>query len=140
MRRGRPKSASSSSAARIVRPGVEHVVDDHNVLIIDVDRNARLSDDGARPDGLQIVTIERDVERARGDLGGLAVLDRRHDLRRELDSAALNADDDEILGAVVELNDLVGHPPEVRSNARASRTIDCFGGAAMVRQYERSGQ
>jgi hypothetical protein len=77
-----------------------------------------LSDDRPRTDGLQIVAIERDVERARGDvdLFALAMVDTI--LRRELNAAALNADDDEILGAVVELDDLIGHAPE-RSIERA---------------------
>ena len=37
---------------------------------------------------------------------------RGHDSRRELNAAALDADDDEIVGAVVQLDDLVGHPPQ----------------------------
>jgi hypothetical protein len=39
-------------------------------------------------------------------------------LRRELNAAALNADDDEIVRAVVQFNDLVGHAPQ-RSVERA---------------------
>ena len=123
MRVGRPKSASSSSAARIGAAGVEHVVDDHDVLAVDVDGNSRLPDDRPRADGLEVVAVERDVERALRHLGFLALGDGRYDLRRELDAAALNADDDEIVGAVVQLDDLVGHAPE-RSIERA-RVEDC---------------
>ena len=98
--------------------GVEHVVDDHDVLAVDVDRDLRLPDDRTRSDRLQVVAIERDVERALWHVGLLAFDDRGYDLRRELNAAALNADDDEIVRAVVQLDDLVGHAPQ-RSIERA---------------------
>jgi hypothetical protein len=60
---------------------------------------------------LEVVAVEGDVEGALRDVGLLALADRRDDLRRELDAAALNADDDEIVGPVVQFNDLVGHSP-----------------------------
>src|SRR5262249_12452475 len=91
--------------------GVEHVVHDDDALAVDVDRNLRLADDRTRADGLEIVAVERDVQRTAGDVGLLALADRGDDLRRELDAAALNADDHEIVGPLVQFNDLVGHPP-----------------------------
>ena len=47
--------------------GVEHVVDDHDVLAVEIPRQIRGTDDRARSDRLQIVAIERDVERALRD-------------------------------------------------------------------------
>ena len=76
---------------------VEHVVDDDDVLAVDVDRDLRLSDDRSRSDGLQVVAIERDVERALRERRAFSRSPMRgYDLRRELNAAALNADDDEI--------------------------------------------
>ena len=58
-----------------------------------------------------------------------------YDLRRELNAAALNADDDEIVRAVVQLDDLVGHAPAAFDRTLAHRALrECFGGAAMVRR------
>src|SRR6185437_13854332 len=89
MRAGRPKSASSSSAARMVRP-VEHVIHDHQVLAVDVPRNVGGANDGAWPDRLQIVAIERDVERTARNVLTLAFLHDGDEPVRKLDAAALD--------------------------------------------------
>src|SRR6185503_15723216 len=75
--------------------GVEHVVDDDDVHAVDIDGNARLANQWARANGLEVVAIERDVQRALRHVCFLSFGDRRYDLRRELNAAALNADDDE---------------------------------------------
>ena len=91
---------------------VEHVVDDDDVLAVDRPREVGRPDDGARPDRLQVVAVERDVERAARHVGLLALADAGHDARRELDAAALDSNDDEVVRAVVQLDDLVGHPTQ----------------------------
>ena len=55
--------------------GVQHVVDDHDALAIQIPGQLRRADDRARADGLQVVAIERDVERAARNLDLLAVIE-----------------------------------------------------------------
>src|SRR5262249_10958628 len=58
------------------------------------------------------VPIEGDVERApRGRLA-FALADERRESVGQLDSAALDADQDQAVGATVELHDLAGHALE----------------------------
>src|SRR5437867_3573062 len=52
--------------------GIEHVVHDDDVLSVDVDGDTRGTDDGSRADGLEIVAVQRDVERALRDRDALA--------------------------------------------------------------------
>ena len=59
-----------------------------------------------------------DVERALRYVGLFAIGDAGYDMRRELNAPALNTDDDEIVCPVVQLDDLVSHPPQ-RSRERA---------------------
>src|SRR5439155_15468273 len=92
--------------------GVQHVVDDDDVLALDIDGNPRLPHERSRPNRLQVVAIERDVERPLRDARLVALGDARHETRRELDTAALNSDNDETIRSVVQLDDLVGHTPE----------------------------
>src|SRR6185503_11125541 len=92
--------------------GVEHVVHDHDVLAVDVHRNAGGTDHRTGTHGLQIIAVQRDVERALGDGGLLAIGDQRDDAGGELHATALDADDHEAFGAVVQLDDLVRHAPE----------------------------
>ena len=68
---------------------------------------------------LQIVAVQRDVERTLRDRHALAIGDGRHDVRRELNPAALNSHDDEIVGPVVQLDDFISDPTE-RSVERSS--------------------
>ena len=67
----------------------------------------------------------------------LSLGDRRYDLRRELDAAALNSDDDEIVRAVVQLDDLVGHSPQVRVECAGVENDRLFGRRSHGAQYGR---
>ena len=78
------------------------VIHDHDPLPFDVHRDLGRSDDGPGSYRLEVVAIERDVQRAAGHLPFLTLGDAGYDSRRELDAAALNSDDDEIVGPVVE--------------------------------------
>jgi len=109
-------------------PRVQHVVDDHHSLPVEIPGKIGGADDGTRADGLQIVAIERDVEGAARDGDVLALLNRADDAVRELHSAALDADDDQIGGAVVQLDDLFGHAaqrPVNRACIEQGRIVSC---------------
>src|SRR5689334_3247226 len=64
---------------------VEHVIDDDDVLVVDRPWKVGWPDDGSRPDGLEVVTVERDVERAAGDVDVLAIVDVADEAGGELD-------------------------------------------------------
>src|SRR5438477_485132 len=68
--------------------GVQHVVDDDHVLAVDVHRDSGRPDHRPRTHGLEVVAVERDVERALRNVDLFAFGDPRHDTRRELDAAA----------------------------------------------------
>jgi len=57
----------------------------------------RLANHGLRPDGAQIVAIERDVERAARDGDAFFLFDQPGDAFGELDAAPLDADQQEIV-------------------------------------------
>ena len=63
-------------------PGVENVVDDHDVLAVDVPRECRLADDRSRSDRLEVIAVERDVERALRDLSLSRSPRSGHEMRR----------------------------------------------------------
>src|SRR2546425_1479170 len=92
-------------------PGIEHVVHDDRVLVGEIAGNVRFADHGFRPDRFQIVAVECDVERPAWNLGrgAFLLLDEFGDALGELDAAALNADEHEIVGAVRQLHDRHGH-------------------------------
>src|SRR6185312_3349716 len=107
-------------------PGVEHVIHDHQVLAVDVPRNVGGANDGAWPDRLQIVAIERDVERTARNVLTLAFLHDGDEPVSKLDAAALDADEDEVICAIVELDDFVRHAPD-RTIHRARIEHGCGG-------------
>ena len=86
-------------------PGEQHVVDEHDDLVAHVGHLGRAE----RRDRTQadVVAVERDVERA---VDGLAVLerrDRRGQAPRQRNAARVQADEHDVLGAVIALDDLV---------------------------------
>jgi hypothetical protein len=91
---------------------VQHVVHDHDSRIVDVARDVGGADDRARTDGLEVVTVERDVECAAARGLALAFRDQSREPLRKLYSASLDADEDEIFGAGVEFDNLIRHAAE----------------------------
>ena len=116
---GRPKSISASSAARVVRPGVEHVVDEQNLLVVDGKRDLRAADDRLRPDGVahQVVAIERDVERAGRHVVAGDLLQAAREAPRDVDAARTDADQREVIDAFVAFDDFVGDAGEGAADA-----------------------
>ena len=107
---------------------VEHVVDDHDALAVEIPRQVGGPDHGARADCLQVVAVERDVEGAARDLHLLALVDRANDAVRELNAAALDADDDQVIRSIVQLDDLFGHAaerPVNRARVEQGRIVSC---------------
>jgi hypothetical protein len=89
----------------------------------------RFADDGLRADGLEVVAIQRDVERAARDVDPLLVSDELGDSVGQLDAAALNADEQEIGRTVPELEDLHCHTlqrPRHRAGVKENRAFFRF--------------
>ena len=107
---GRPKSTSASSAERIVRPGEQHVVDEHDRPAGDVEVDPRLVDLGRLGPHADVVAVERDVEDADGQPHALDPLDLAGEPPGEVVPAGGDPDEREALGALVPLEDLVRDP------------------------------
>ena len=78
----------------------------------DVEVELGLPHHRTRPDRLQVVAIEGDVEGANGNRESVALLEERHQAGGELHAAALDPHNGQVIGAVGELQDLVGHAAE----------------------------
>src|SRR5688572_18557395 len=107
--------------------GVEHVVHDHDVAAIEAERKAGLSYDGTWPNRLQVIAIQRDVERAPCDASTFAFVDESGYPLGQLDAAALDADKDQVIRSRKKLDHLIGHAsqcashgPRVEHNGRFS--------------------
>ena len=87
--------------------GVQHVVDEHDGGVVDLERHVRALDERrvAEP---RVVAVELDVERADGDVRALVLRDRRGEPPCEGNAAALDADEHEPGRAGLLLDDLVG--------------------------------
>jgi len=97
--------------------GVEHVVHDHDRAAVEVGQ-ARLAHDGSRPDGLQIVAVEGDVELSAGNTGAFGLVDEALEAVGQLDAAPLDADQHQVVGSAPALDDFGGHAHQ-RSAERA---------------------
>src|SRR4029077_20854535 len=89
--------------------GIEHVVDDHHVLAVEVAGDPSLADDGLGPDRFEVVAIEGDIEGAAGEDYALVFLDERRDPFGQLHAAPLDADEHQIGGAMRQLEHFCGH-------------------------------
>ncbi len=99
------------------------------MLVREIAREVRFPNHGVRADGAEVVAIERDVERAARDVGALPVLDEGGDPLGQLDAAALDADEDQVVGTVGELEDFHGHTlqrPRHRAGVEEDRSFFCF--------------
>ena len=91
--------------------GVEHVVDEHDDLVVDAARRDVRSVGHAHGVAPQVVAVQRDVELADRDLGALDVLDAGREATGEGDPARRDAEEHEPLAALVALEDLVTDAP-----------------------------
>ncbi len=126
--RGSPEVGQLVECRAHGAPRVEDIVDDHHLLPVEIPRQIRRPDDRSRAHGLQIIAIERDVERSPRDGHVLALLDRADDAVRELDAAALDPDDDQVGGSLIQLDDLFGHAAERPVNCarvEQGRIVSC---------------
>ena len=90
--------------------GIEHVVNQDDVLVLDVELHGALLHFRAMADGGEIVAIERDVEGADRDCG---FFDASQDLRqplRQRHAAPHDADQSEVGDAIVFFDDLMRQP------------------------------
>src|SRR5439155_4028605 len=86
---------------------VHHVVDQHDDPAVDADRDVGRAD-GARVAQAQVVAVEGDVEGAHGRVDALGVVDDGGDAAGQGDTAGVQPDQHDVLGATVALEDLVG--------------------------------
>src|SRR5687768_10707940 len=82
------------------------------MLAIEIPGEIGGTDDGSRPNRLEIVAVERDVERTLRHGRPFTTLNHFHDAIGELNSTALNTDDDQVLSAFVDLDDFDRHALE----------------------------
>src|SRR5690606_21779659 len=87
--------------------GVEHIVHYHHALAGYVAGQVCSAEYGPRPDSLEVVAIERDVERTAWHLDVLVLVDQPHDSRGERDTAPLHAHEHKVIRAIRELDDLI---------------------------------
>jgi hypothetical protein len=92
--------------------GVEHIVNYDDVAVVETPWELGLSDDRTRTDGLQVVAVERYVERTLRNCRPLGFLQNGGEHPRQLYAAALYADKYKVLSSTVQLDDLVGHALE----------------------------
>ena len=110
MARGRPKSMSASSAARVVRP-VNSTSSTRTMVRSSIENGISVRRTiGCGPDGLahQVVAVEGDVEGADRHVVAGDVLERGGDAPGQRHAARAHADDGQLLDAAVALDDLVG--------------------------------
>jgi hypothetical protein len=109
MRAGRPKSASSSRAARTVRP----VYSTSSTITTRAPSMSPGSDvrpdHRPRADRLQVVAVERDVEGAERHVDALGGAHRARDAARRSGRRGAGCRRARAVGARVQLDDLVGH-------------------------------
>src|SRR5260221_3377025 len=99
-------------------PRVEHIVDQHDDLVVDRLRQLRRLHQRLRRDGGEIVAVERDVENTEGDGMPLHLLDLfRHPLA-DWHAAAANPDDDDVFNSAIALDDFDGHPADGSIHSR----------------------
>jgi hypothetical protein len=88
--------------------GEQHVVDQQDAAAVDRERDVGALHLGVLQAAVKIVAVERDVDDAEGDLRPvLDVLDRLAQALRQVDAARADADQRQLLGALVALEDLV---------------------------------
>jgi hypothetical protein len=107
----RPSEVDQGVEGRAHRPTrEEHVVDEHHRLALDGERDVGGLDDG--PAQVQVVPIERDVERTHGHAGPIDGRDLRGQPPRQSDAARAQAHERHVGRAAVALQDLVGDAGE----------------------------
>jgi hypothetical protein len=97
------ESRSNSSAS------VENVVDDHDVHAFDSPRQARWANHWSRANRLEVVAVERNVQRALWNFDAFALFDEGNEPAGELHASPLNPHNNQIGRAFVQLDDLIGH-------------------------------
>ena len=88
--------------------GEQHVVDQHDDLVVDPAVGDLRREQGARRLQAQVVAVHRDVERPARDGRALDGGDALGDPLGERHAARRDAEQDEVVGALVALEDLVG--------------------------------
>ena len=111
--RGTPEGEDGVQGGADGAAGEEDVIDQHHRAIVDRHGDLGLGQRAwSTLAATDVVAIQGHVERADRHLGALDVGDVRGKSVCERDPARLDADEDQALGAVVRLDDLVGEAPQ----------------------------
>jgi len=113
---------------------IQHVVHDHDVLAGEIARDAGFPDHGLRAHCLEVVAIQGDVEGAAGDGRAFVGLDLLGDPLGQLDAAPLDADQDQILGPVGQLEHFDRHTLKRPRQSAGVQDGGPFGPAHLRRQ------
>ena len=115
-----PAEVDQRVERRARRPaGVEHVVDEQDLAVVDREGDLGAAHERLRPDGVahQVVAIERDVERAGRHVVAGDVLERAGHAPGDRHAARAHADQGQIFDAFVAFDDFVGDAGEGAADA-----------------------
>ena len=90
--------------------GVDHVIDQHDVLVLNVEFHLALFHFRTMAHGGKVSTIQRDIERAHRDLGFLDAAQELGQALRQGHAPPHDPDQAEVGDAVILLDDLVRQP------------------------------
>jgi hypothetical protein len=107
---------------------IEHVVDDHDVLAIQIPWQIGGADHGSRSDSLEIISVERDVERTLRNEDAFAGIDHSNQLVGKLYPTPLNSDEDQVVRSAIELNYLDRHSLQGALDGPGVEDCRCFRG------------
>src|SRR5262249_29077758 len=108
----------------------EHVVDQDDRLALDAEGNVGTADDGSASH-VEVVTVERDVQRADRQRGAVDASDLLGEPLGQGDAPRAQADERHVLGAVVLLEDLVR---DASQSTVEGRFVEDFGFLAELRR------
>jgi hypothetical protein len=100
--------------------GVEHVVDQHDDLVVDAARRDVGVHRAAGGLAAQVVAVHGHVERTDRHGVALDLLDQRGEPVRQCDATGWDAKQDKVLRSLVVLDDLVGDPLEDAGDIRGA--------------------
>ena len=109
MRAGRPREMSAFDGCAGGAGRKNNVVTEHNGHPLYIKGNVRVRNDGRIGNEREIVPIKRDIQFSDRDADALDFFNIFRQTLGERDAAGLDADETEIFGAVILLNDLVGN-------------------------------
>jgi len=103
-------------------PRIEHVVDEQDDAIVEIERNVRAAYQRLRPDRLahQVIAVERDVEGSRRHVAASDLVQLLRNPTGDGHAPLANADEGQVVDAAIALDDLVR---DARQRARQAIAV-----------------